>query len=62
VERQRNLSKIDKLRIVTKLLASNKGIKRKTNMIRLFAAGGVDVIKYLGTKNNSSSLPVKKKV
>jgi len=59
---QRNLSKIDKLRIVTKLLASNKGIKRKTNMIRLFAAGGVDVIKYLGTKNNSSSLPVKKKV
>jgi len=47
---QRSFSKIDKLRIVAKLLASNKGIKRKTNMIRLLAASGVDVIKYLGIK------------
>jgi len=50
---QRRLSKIDKLQIVAKLLASNKGIKRKTNMMRLFVASGVDVIKYLGIKNNS---------
>ena len=50
---QRSFSKIDKLRIVAKLLASNKGIKRKTNMIRLIAASGVDVIKYLGIKSTS---------
>jgi len=49
---QRNFSKIDKIRIVTKLLASNKGVKRKTNLIRLLAAGGIDVIKSLGTKSN----------
>jgi hypothetical protein len=49
---QRSLSKIDKLRIVAKLLASNKGIKRKANMMRLLAASGIDVIKSLGTKSN----------
>jgi len=62
IDRQRSLSKIDKLRIVAKLLASNKGIKRKTNMMRLFAASGVEVVKYLGIKNTSSLLPVEKKV
>jgi len=49
---QRNFSKIDKIRIVAKLLASNKGIKRKANMVRLFAASGIDVIKSLGKKSN----------
>ena len=49
---QRSLSKIDKLRIVAKLLASNKGIKRKANMMRLLTASGIDVIKSLGTKSN----------
>jgi len=59
---QRSLSKTDKLRIVAKLLASNKGIKRQTNMMRLLAASGIEIIKYLGIKNTSPFLPVKKKV
>ena len=59
---QRSLSKIDKLRIIAKLLASNKGIKRQTNMMRLLAASGVEVIKYIGIKNTSPLLPVEKKV
>lgn len=46
----RNLSQIDNLRIVAKLLASNNGIKRQFNMMRLFTAGGIEFIKYLGTK------------
>ena len=58
---QRSLSKIDKLRIVAKLLASNKGIKRQTNMMCLLVASGIEVIKYLGIKNASPFLPVKKK-
>jgi len=59
---QRSLSKIDKLRIIAKLLASNKGIKRQINMMRLLAASGVEVIKYIGIKNTSPLLPVEKKV
>jgi len=47
---QRNLSQMNNLRIVAKLLASNKGIKRQFNMMRLFAAGGIEFIKYLGAK------------
>jgi len=58
---QRSLSKIDKLRIVAKLLASNKGIKRQTNMMCLLVASGIEVIKYLGIKNASPFSPVKKK-
>jgi len=49
---QRSFSKIDKVQIVAKLLASNKGIKRKINLIRLLAASGIDVIKSLGPKSN----------
>ena len=49
---QQIVSKIDKLRIVAKLLASNKGIKKQPNMVRLLVAGGIEFIKYLGTKNN----------
>jgi len=46
---QRRLSKIDNLQIVAKLLASNKGIKRQINMMRLLVAGGIEFIKYKGT-------------
>ncbi|MBS3801760.1 MAG: cobalamin-dependent protein [Candidatus Thermoplasmatota archaeon] len=49
---QQNLSQIDNLRIVVKLLSSNKGIKQRFNMMRLFAAGGIEFIKYLGTKKH----------
>ena len=56
---QRNLSKIDNLRIVAKLLASNKGIKKQANMMRLLVVGGIEFIKYLGAKNDSPSSQVK---
>ena len=49
---QQNIPQIDNLRIVGKLLASNKGIKRQFNMMRLFAAGGIEFIKHLGTKKH----------
>jgi hypothetical protein len=52
---QRRLSKIDNLQIVAKLLASNKGIKKQPNMMRLLTAGSIEFIKYLGTKNASNS-------
>ena len=52
---QRRLSKIDNLRIIAKILASNKGIKKQPNMMRLLIAGGIEFIKYLGTKNASNS-------
>jgi len=51
---QRNLSKTDNLRIVAKLLASNKGIKRQPNMMRLLTAGSIEFIKYLGARNDSN--------
>ncbi len=54
LDEQRRLSKIDNLQIIAKLLASNKGIKRQPNMMRLLVAGGIEFIKYLGTKNDSS--------
>jgi len=47
-------SKIDNLRIIAKLLASNKGIKKQSNMVHLLAAGGIEFIKYLGEKNVSN--------
>ena len=49
---QRRLSKIDNLRIIAKILASNKGIKKQPNIMRLLIAGGIEFIKYLGLKNN----------
>jgi len=52
---QRRLSKIDNLQIVAKLLASNKGIKRQINMMRLLVAGGIEFIKYKGTKITSNN-------
>ena len=45
-------SKMDNIRIITKLLASNKGIKKQPNIMRLLIAGGIEFIKYLGIKNN----------
>ena len=45
-----NSSKINNVRIVAKLLASNKGSKRQLNLIRLLTAGGIEFIKYKGTK------------
>jgi len=56
---QSNFSNIDKARVVAKLLTSNKGIKRKINLIRLLAAGSIDAIKYLGTRNNLQVIPAK---
>jgi len=55
LEGQQHSSKIDNLRIIAKLLASNKGIKRRFNMMRLFTAGGIEFIKYLGEKNVSNA-------
>jgi len=52
---QRRLSKIDNLRIIAKLLASNKGIEKQPNMMRLLSAGSIEFIKYLGAKNNSNN-------
>ena len=49
---QQHSSKFDNVRIIAKLLASNKGIRKQSNMVRLFAAGGIEFIKYLGVKNN----------
>ena len=51
---QRRSGKIHKIGIVGKLLVSSKGIKGQLNMVRLFLAGGVELIKYSGTKNVSS--------
>jgi hypothetical protein len=41
---------MDNVRIIAKLLASNKGIKRQPNMMRLLTAGSIEFIKYIGTK------------
>jgi len=52
--RQQQSSKIDNIRIIAKLLSSNKGIKKQSNMARLLAAGGIEFIKFLGEKNVSN--------
>jgi len=54
LDEQQHSSKIDNIRIIAKLLASNKGIKKQSNMVRLLAAGGIEFIKYLGEKNVSN--------
>jgi len=46
---QRQPTKMDNIRIIVKLLASNKGIKRQPNMMRLLTAGSIEFIKYIGT-------------
>jgi len=51
IDGEQRSSKIDNIQIVVKLLASNKGLRRQPNMMRLLIAGGIEFIKYLGTKN-----------
>lgn len=45
-------SRINNVRLVAKLLASNKGIKNQLGLCRLIAAAGIEFTTYLGTKNN----------
>jgi radical SAM superfamily enzyme YgiQ (UPF0313 family) len=61
LDRRQRSTKIDKIRVVAKLLASNKGIKRKLNMIRLFLAGGAEFIKYRKGKNGFSKTDRRKR-
>jgi hypothetical protein len=45
-----NLSIIDSIRIVGKMLASNRGIKKQPSMVRLLMAGGTELVMgYLRT-------------
>lgn len=49
-----DLSIIDNLRILGKMLASNRGLKKQPNMIRLLMAGGLEfVVGYLRTANRT---------
>jgi radical SAM superfamily enzyme YgiQ (UPF0313 family) len=50
---QQQPTKMDNIRIIVKLLASNKGIRRQSKMMRLLTAGSIEFIKYIGTKNVS---------
>jgi hypothetical protein len=46
----RNLNILDSIRITGKMLASNRGIKKQPNMMRLLMAGGLElVVGYLRT-------------
>ena len=45
-------SRINNVRLVAKLLASNKGIKNQLGLCRLITAAGIEFTTYLGTKNN----------
>lgn len=49
---QQRSPKIHNIRIATKLVASNKGIKKQVNLYRLITAMGIEYTAYLGTKNN----------
>ena len=51
LDEQQGLSRADNIQIILKLLASNKGIRKQHNMLRLFAATGIEFAKYLGTEN-----------
>ncbi|MEA2055534.1 MAG: radical SAM protein [Candidatus Thermoplasmatota archaeon] len=51
LDEQQGLSRADNIQIILKLLASNKGIRKQHNMLRLLAASGVEFAKYLGTEN-----------
>jgi hypothetical protein len=41
-------TKMDNIQIIAKLLASNKGIRRQPDMMRLLTAGIIEFIKYIG--------------
>ncbi len=45
-------SKINKFRILARLFASNKGIKKRLNLSRLIIAAAIEFITHLGTRNN----------
>jgi radical SAM superfamily enzyme YgiQ (UPF0313 family) len=51
---QQRSSRINNMRLVAKLLASNKGIKRQLGLCRLITAAGIEFAMYLGTKNNGN--------
>ena len=52
---QQRSSRLNNIRLVAKLLASNKGIKRQLGLCRLITAAGIEFTMYLGTKNNGNS-------
>ncbi|MEE9223358.1 MAG: radical SAM protein [Thermoplasmata archaeon] len=56
VHGKRNVTLIEKIRTITKLLASNKGIKRRYNLGRLLFAVGIEFLSYLGTRNNGKAI------
>jgi len=43
----RTLTMIDSIRIAAKMLASNRGIRKQTNMMRLMMAGSLELVRYL---------------
>ena len=49
LDKQRSSSRVHDIRIFTKLMASNKGLKKQLNMLRLLFATGIELIKYFGT-------------
>jgi len=44
----------DGMRIALKLLASNKGVRRKLNLFKLVIASGAEVLRYFKHKNNGN--------
>lgn len=45
----------DGVRIALKLLASNKGLKRRLNLFKLFVASGAEILRYFKYKNNGGN-------
>jgi hypothetical protein len=51
-----DLNIIDSIRILGKMLASNRGIRKQPNMVRLLMAGGVELaVGYLRTTDRTGS-------
>jgi len=50
--REPQTSKIDNIQTAVKILASNKGLRKQPNMMRLLIASGIEFIKYSSTKNS----------
>ena len=46
---------VDGLKTALNLLASNKGFRRKLNLLKLLIAGGAETIRYYRNKNNRRS-------
>ena len=51
----RSTTKIDNAKVILKAILLKKGIRKQLNSIRLFFAGGIELINYLGTKNSLST-------